>query len=260
MNSTYSILVLRGTRMRRFAISPQELRQLLLLGATLFCFGWVYFSEQFALQKKKVEEVVAEAQTQKEKLSALRDRTKEVQEALARWKGLREKIKASLPRRNKASGAGRLEGEELQEVLASLQNDLKRMIASLPSDWPLEGRVVSGLGMRPSPWTGEMEFHAGLDIPKPIGTPVHAAGDAVVQSIDGKHGTIVLDHGQEIKTQYAHLSKIFVNEGEHVHRGQAIAQVGNTGKSTGPHLHYEVRVAGVAVDPRQSLLSATPPK
>jgi murein DD-endopeptidase MepM/ murein hydrolase activator NlpD len=260
MINAYSILVLRGTQMRRFVVSPQELHQLLLLGATVLCFGWVYFSEQFALQKKKVEEVVAEAQTQKDKLSALRDRTKEVQEALARWKGLREKIQASLPRRDKASAAGLHEGQELQEILASLQNELKRMIASLPSDWPVEGRVVSGLGMRPSPWTGQMEYHAGLDIPKPIGTPVHAGGDAVVASIDGKRGTIVLDHGQDIKTQYAHLSKIFVNEGEHVQKGQAIAQVGNTGKSTGPHLHYEVTIDGVAVDPRQSLLSVAPPK
>ena len=260
MINPYSILILRGTQMRRFVVSPRELRQLLLLAVTLFSFGWIYFSDQFALQKRKVEEVVATAQTQKEKLSVLRDRAKEVQEALARWKGLREKIQASLPRRDKPSAAGRLEGEELQEVLASLQSELKRMIASLPSDWPVEGRVVSGLGMRPSPWTGEMEFHAGLDIPKPIGTPVQATGDAVVESTDGKHGTVVLDHGQEIKTQYAHLSKIFVNKGELVHRGQAIAQVGNTGKSTGPHLHYEVRVAGVAVDPRQSLLSAAAPK
>ncbi len=260
MIKPYSILILRGTQMRRFVVSPQELRQLLLLGATLFCFGWVYFSDQFALQKKKAEELLAKAQTQKEKLSVLRDRTKEVQEALAHWTRLREKIQASLPRRDKASAAGELEGEELQEVLASLQNELKRMIASLPSEWPLEGQVVSGLGMRPSPWTGQMEYHAGLDIPKPIGTPVYAPGDAVVESIDGKRGTIVLNHGEEIKTQYAHLSKIFVNEGEHVHKGQAIAQVGNTGKSTGPHLHYEVRVDGVAVDPRQSLVSATPSK
>ena len=260
MIKSYSILILRGTHMLRFVVSPQELRQLLLLAVTLFCFGWIYFSDQFARQRKKVEEVVAKAQTQQEKLSALRDRTKEVQETLAHWKGLREKIQASVARRDKASAAGRLEGEELQEVLASLQSELKRMIASLPSDWPIEGQVVSGVGMRPSPWTGQMEYHAGLDIPKPIGTPVHAAGDAVVESTDGKRGTIVLDHGQNIKTQYAHLSKIFVNEGEHVHKGQAIAQVGNTGKSTGPHLHYEVRVDGIAVDPRLSLLSAAPSK
>ncbi len=132
------------------------------------------------------------------------------------------------------------------------------MIASLPSDWPVEGGVVSGVGMRRSPWTGKMEHHAGLDIPKPMGTPVHASGDAIVESIDGKRGTIVLNHGQEIKTQYAHLSEIFVNEGERVRKGQPIAHVGNTGKSTGPHLHYEVRVGGVAIDPRQSLISAKP--
>src|SRR3972149_3458370 len=99
MINAYSILILRGRQMRRFTMSPQELRQLLLLGATLFCFGWVHFSDQFALQKKKVEEVVAKAQTQKEKLSTLRDRAEDVQAALARWKGLREKIQASLPRR-----------------------------------------------------------------------------------------------------------------------------------------------------------------
>ena len=77
-----------------------------------------------------------------------------------------------------------------------------------------------------------------------------------MESIDGKRGTIVLNHGQEITTQYSHLSKIFVNEGERVRKGQPIAAVGNTGKSTGPHLHYEVRVAGVAIDPRQNLISA----
>lgn len=260
MNKPYSILILRGTDMRRFVVSPQRPRQALLLGATLLCLGWVYFSDQFALQRKKVEAVVAKARTQQERLSALRERTKEVREALARWKGLREKIQASLPRRDKAPVASGLEAEELQEILTSLQNELKNMIGSFPTDWPVDGKVISGLGMRPSPWTGQMEYHAGLDIPKPIGTPVHASGDAVVESINGKRGTIVLDHGQDIKTQYAHLSRIFVTEGERVQRGQPIAEVGNTGKSTGPHLHYEVRVAGIAVDPRQSLLSSAPSK
>ena len=102
-----------------------------------------------------------------------------------------------------------------------------------------------------------MEYHAGLDIPNPIGTPVHATGDAVVESIDCQRGTIILNHSQQIKTYYAHLSKILVNQGQRVRMGQPIAQVGNRGKSTGPHLHYEVRVAGVAIDPRQNLLSAT---
>ena len=112
--------------------------------------------------------------------------------------------------------------------------------------------MSSGVGIRPSPFTGEMEYHSGLDIPKPVGTSVRASGDAVVESIDSRLGTIVLSHGQEIKTQYSHLSKILVSSKAQVRKGQLIAEVGNTGKSTGPHLHFEVRVAGVAIDPRQS--------
>jgi murein DD-endopeptidase MepM/ murein hydrolase activator NlpD len=74
----------------------------------------------------------------------------------------------------------------------------------------------------------------------------------------GKGRTIILDHGQEIKTQYEHLSEILVSEGDHVRKGQRIALVGNSGKSTGPHLHYEVRVNGIPIDPRKGLMSATP--
>jgi murein DD-endopeptidase MepM/ murein hydrolase activator NlpD len=101
-----------------------------------------------------------------------------------------------------------------------------------------------------------MRHHNGLDIPNPIGTPVHAAGDGIVESVDGERGTIILNHGQDIKTHYAHLSKIFVSLGERVRKGKPIAQVGNRGKSTGPHLHYEIRVAGVAIDPQQFWTSA----
>jgi murein DD-endopeptidase MepM/ murein hydrolase activator NlpD len=95
-----------------------------------------------------------------------------------------------------------------------------------------------------------------LDIPNPIGTPVHASGDAIVESIDGQRGTVILNHGQQIKTHYSHLSKILVSPGERVRKGKLIAEVGNRGKSTGPHLHYEVRIAGLAIDPRRFLLSA----
>lgn len=257
MNSPYSILVLRGTEVRRFVVSQRGLRQLLLAAITIVFAIGVVFSEYLEVERKKVDNVIANGQAQKQKLSVLRDRAQEVQETLSHWKGLRERIYASLPRRSESASARKNEGEELQQFLAVLQGELRQMIASLPSQWPVNGPVVSGVGMRPSPWTGEMQYHAGLDIPKPIGTPVQASGDAVVESIDGKRGTIVLNHGQEIKTQYSHLSKILVNEGERVRTGQAIAATGNTGRSTGPHLHYEVRVAGVAVDPRQSLVSRT---
>lgn len=233
---------------------------MLLAGITAVFAGGVFFNDYLDAERKKIDDVIANRQAQKEKLSALRDRARQVQETLSHWKGLRERVHASLPRRSGSALETRHGGEELLQFLAALEGELKQMIASLPSEWPVNGPVVSGVGMRPSPWTGEMQYHAGLDIPKPIGTPVQASGDAVVESIDGKRGTIVLDHGQEIKTHYAHLSKIFVREGERVHKGQLIAAVGNTGRSTGPHLHYEVRAAGVAIDPRQSLISTTSAK
>jgi murein DD-endopeptidase MepM/ murein hydrolase activator NlpD len=256
LNSPYSILVLRGTQMRRFVVSPERFRELLLVGLLFLSACGLFFSEYLEAQKKKVDEVIANGHSQIEKLSILRDRAREVQETLSRWKGLRGKIQALLPQRSKGSIGGRSEGEELHEILVALQGELKGMIAALPSGLPVKGRVSSGVGTRPSPWTGEMEYHAGLDFPKPIGTPVHATGDAVVESIDGQRGTLILNHSQQIKTHYAHLSKILVNRGEQVRKGQPIAQVGNKGKSTGPHLHYEVRVAGVAIDPRKNLLSS----
>lgn len=256
MNSPYSILVLKGTQVRRFVVSQRGIRQILLAGITAAFAAGVFFSEYRAAERKKVDEVIASGEAQKQKLAELWDRAKEVQSALSHWRDLRERIRASLPDRSRSALEGRHQGEELQQFLAVLHAELEGMIASLPSEWPVNGRVVSGVGMRPSPWTGKMSYHAGLDIPKPIGTPVQASGDAVVESVDNKRGTIVLNHGQEIKTRYAHLSKIFVGEGERVRKGQTIAAVGNKGKSTGPHLHYEVRVAGVAIDPRQNLIGA----
>lgn len=260
LNSPYSILVLRGAQMRRFVLPAKRLRELRLAGLTLITVCAVLLNEFVDAQRKRVEEVVASSQAQREKLAALQDRTVEVQKVLSRWRGLRERIRMSLPEQRRISVAGRQEGEELQQILSALQGELKRMITALPADWPVKGRVTSGVGMRVSPWTGKKEYHAGLDIPKPIGTPVHASGDAFVESIDDKLGSIILNHGQEIKTHYAHLSKILVSRGQRVSKGQTIAEVGNTGKSTGPHLHYEVRVAGAAIDPRQSLIGAAQPE
>jgi murein DD-endopeptidase MepM/ murein hydrolase activator NlpD len=256
MNNPYSILVLRGTQVRRFVVSQKGLRQTILAGITAAFAGTVFLSEYLEAERRKVEAVIASGQAQKERLFALRHRAQEVQKTLSHWKGLRERIHASLPERNGSASEKSYEGEELQRFLGVLQGELKQMLSSIPSEWPVEGRVVSGVGMRRSPWTGEMTYHAGLDIPKPIGTPVQASGDAVVESIDSKRGMLVLNHGQEIQTRYAHLSKILVKEGERVNKGQPIGAVGNTGKSTGPHLHYEVRVAGVAIDPRKSLMTA----
>jgi len=261
INRTYSVIVLRGTQMRRFAVSQSGIRCLLWTALLLFVWGGSSLTEYVALQKKRVHEVVTRAQAQRASVSGLRDTTVEVRELLGRWKGFRERIQTSLPIRFRASPADRSEDEELQQILGSLQRELKQIISSFPSEWPVQGQVVSGVGMRSSPWTGKQEFHSGLDIPNPVGTPVHAPGDALVESAgkrNGKGKAVILDHGQEIKTLYAHLSEILVKPGERVQRGQRIALVGNSGKSTGPHLHYEVRVKGIAIDPRKILTGSTP--
>jgi len=240
--------------MRRFVVSRSGLRCLLWAALCLLLLGASSVSDYVALQQETVREVIARAQAQRASVSSLHERTMEIRELLSRWKNFRERIQASLPKRFRAATGGRQEAEELQKILSSLQIELTQMLASLPSDWPVQGQVVSGVGMRLSPLTGKKEFHPGLDIPNPVGTPVYASGDAVVESagVNGSNGrSIVLDHGQEITTQYAHLSKIFVSEGAPVRKGQPIGLVGNSGRSTGPHLHYEVRVKGIPIDPRK---------
>ncbi len=151
MNSPYSILVLRGTQVHRFVVSKKGLRQLLLAGITVVFASGVFFSDYLEAERRKVDDVIANGQAQKEKLTVLRNRAQEVQKTLAQWKGLRERIQASLPRQSEPTLETQYEGEELQQFLAVLQGELKQMIASVPSEWPVNGAVVSGVGMRPSP-------------------------------------------------------------------------------------------------------------
>jgi murein DD-endopeptidase MepM/ murein hydrolase activator NlpD len=131
-------------------------------------------------------------------------------------------------------------------------------LADAPSLWPLEGRVGSSFGERQDPINGEGAFHSGIDIEAPMGTPVRAAGDGVVSgaSMGAGYGReIVLDHGHDMITLYGHLSAIAVVPGQHVSRGEVIGYVGQSGRATGPHLHYEVRVHRVPVNPHKYLRS-----
>ena len=129
-------------------------------------------------------------------------------------------------------------------------------LADAPSLWPLEGRVTSSFGERLDPFNGEGAFHSGIDICAPYGTPVRAAadGDVTGASLGAGYGRgIVLDHGHDVVTVYGHLSAIAVLPGQHVVRGQVIGYVGESGRATGPHLHYEVRVHNVPVNPHKYL-------
>jgi murein DD-endopeptidase MepM/ murein hydrolase activator NlpD len=128
--------------------------------------------------------------------------------------------------------------------------------ADAPSIWPVEGRVGSSFGQREDPINGEGAFHPGIDIEAPYGTLVRAAGDGEVtgENMGSGYGRqVVLDHGHDLLTLYGHLSSVAVVPGQHVIRGQVIGYVGQSGRATGPHLHYEVRIHKVPVNPHKYL-------
>jgi len=132
--------------------------------------------------------------------------------------------------------------------------------SSTPSLWPVEGRLMSGFAQRTDPFSGEGAFHKGVDISAPSGTPVHSAAEGVVvlaEPVSGGYGRLVIiDHGGGVQTYYAHLSKFSVRTGQEVHRGDLVGAVGSTGRTTAPHLHYEVRVDGSPRNPWRYLANS----
>ncbi len=134
----------------------------------------------------------------------------------------------------------------------------KMLLASTPSIWPTKGWMSSRFGYRISPFTGKKEFHRGIDIATRMGAPIIAPADGIVSFTgwDGGYGrTLTINHGYGLVTRFAHLKKALVKKGQHVKRGETIALVGNTGRSTGPHLHYEVHLNHIAVDPLRYILN-----
>jgi murein DD-endopeptidase MepM/ murein hydrolase activator NlpD len=178
--------------------------------------------------------------------------------------------------------AGKPTVVQLNEMITSLEesadqrNDLftlvesrlfEKRLASLmvPNSRPVNGPIGSGFGFRSDPFTGRAALHTGLDFPTETGTPIMAAAGGVVRSTDfhPAYGNLLeIDHGNGLVTRYAHTSKILVNAGDLVKRGQVVAAVGTTGRSTGPHLHFEVMVEGVQQDPVKFLAGKVtePPK
>lgn len=125
-----------------------------------------------------------------------------------------------------------------------------------PSLWPVTGLLRSSFGGRSDPFSGEGTFHTGIDLAAPAGTPVHATADGVVASAgwSGAYGKLViLNHGNGLDTYYAHLSQFLIVPGQEVRRGEVIALSGGTGRATGPHMHYEVRLRGTPINPYKYL-------
>lgn len=134
----------------------------------------------------------------------------------------------------------------------------KNLLASTPSIRPADGWVTSRFGYRTSPFTGRREFHSGLDIANKIGAKVIATANGRVSYASRKiyiGNLVVIDHGYGRVTRYGHLDKILVKHGQKVKRGDVIGLLGNTGRSTGPHVHYEVKINGTAVNPVKYILN-----
>ena len=143
---------------------------------------------------------------------------------------------------------------ELHEYLL----DQETLLASTPSIWPAKGWLASGFGRRVSPFTGLSQRHQGVDIANRMGIPVVTAADGFVVKTGKDRGLgkyVVINHGYGFKTKYGHLSKIVVRRGQKIVRGEEIGAMGSTGRSTGPHLHYEVLVNNISVNPMKYILN-----
>lgn len=141
--------------------------------------------------------------------------------------------------------------ENLEEMVSSLE-ERQAYLEAKPSIWPARGRITSRYGYRRSPFSGKREFHQGVDVAAPRGTPVVATGAGVVTFAGWRSGygrTVMINHGYGYKTFYAHNDSIKVKVGQQVSKGQVIAYMGSTGRSTGSHVHYEVHVNGKPTNP-----------
>lgn len=152
------------------------------------------------------------------------------------------------------------ERENFDAVYSQLQERKDRLDCT-PSILPVDGHLTRGFGIKPDPFTGQSRPHTGLDLGAGIGTPVRATANGRVASVEFQPqlgNLVTVDHGYGVRTTYGHLSKFGVKKGARINRGDIIGYVGNTGYSTGPHLHYEVHVNGRAVNPMKYIYDFNP--
>ncbi|MFN4298860.1 MAG: M23 family metallopeptidase [Thermaurantimonas sp.] len=168
-----------------------------------------------------------------------------------------ELVKETTQRLDKLRKQAYIQSRSYDEVLDLIKNKNK-LLASIPAIQPIANKnltaVASGFGMRIHPIYKVLKMHTGIDFTAPVGTPIYATGDGVVIQDNGIGGSgyglyVIISHGFGYHTLYAHMSKAIVKPGQKVKRGDIIGYVGNTGSSTGPHLHYEVIKNGIKVDP-----------
>jgi murein DD-endopeptidase MepM/ murein hydrolase activator NlpD len=240
-------------------------------------------TEEITSQRKQLQQFAGEINTLKAKLLALNEFENKIriianlekttdQDSLFGIGGsIPEDIDASVPLAEKHNSLIREMHEKTDQInsatekqsdsfgaLLNYLEDQINLLASTPAIRPTHGWKTSGFGYRKSPFTGLREFHKGLDIATRKGDPIIATADGVV-SYTGFKGllgkTLVIDHGHGMMTRYGHAQDIMVKAGDVVKRGEKIATIGTTGRSTGPHLHYEVLLNGIRVNPEKYILN-----
>ncbi|HVA37132.1 MAG TPA: peptidoglycan DD-metalloendopeptidase family protein [Candidatus Dormibacteraeota bacterium] len=204
-------------------------------------------------QEQAQRQLGALADERSQLVAAARDQQHHVATQVADLEGLSAQEEAALEKlivERQREEAERLERERRARAIAGGEGAGSAPIAL---SWPLSGPITSPFGLRANPFGGgRMDFHPGIDIAAPMGATIEAAapGRVIYAGWYGGYGNaVIIDHGSSIATLYGHCSQIFVRVGQDVQRGQAIAAVGSTGMSTGPHLHFEVRVNGKPTDP-----------
>jgi hypothetical protein len=286
--SQFSLLIVRGdgAPVLRFNFTrPSAVRAGVVLAVMVSVTGamfgdWVHMREV----NRDNATFHARLAEQRATIEAFNDRAAELRKEMAGWRDLHAKIWEPFGPEATTSGKDRGIGggtptkdvldklspmDELNRVSEAVKEQTQRLtalerlmsragkaVAALPSRWPVRGAVNSEFGMRNSPWTSGMEFHSGLDIRANQGTAIYApaSGSVVLAGQHQEYGTaIILDHGQDVRSLYGHLSRLNVQPGQRIERGGLIGWTGNTGRSSGPHLHYEILVRGNAVNPRAYL-------
>jgi murein DD-endopeptidase MepM/ murein hydrolase activator NlpD len=264
-----------------------------LVGFSLLCIAGSVDYVRMRVRTAELESLREETGEQREQLRTYSERMKKLGEGLSRLGEFDRKLRviANLEPGSDSplAGIGGIEGDELtsgagltrarrhermlgaldrlEEATSQEEASLLALIrhlegqsarlAATPSIAPTKGWVTSKFGYRTSPFTGLREFHQGLDIAGRSGTPIVAAGDGRVR-LSGEHGglgrVVVVEHGYGVETVYGHLAETLVKPGARVKRGDRVGLMGSTGRSTGPHLHYQVNVNGVAVSPSNYIL------
>jgi murein DD-endopeptidase MepM/ murein hydrolase activator NlpD len=272
----YAFIVARTTRsrarIRRISVDRRWMKVFVGFSAVVLCaalYGFYGLTQHFMHLRIEREnaQLRAENEKQRQQLNHLNQRVEAVEESSRRLAEISGVEPEQQPQANTPGAGGPEfsldEATALEYKTVHLEQELRdyemalRERATVPSLWPVAGTLESGFGGRRNPFGGSsLEFHSGQDIEAPSGTPIAAAASGTVTYagwMNGYGNLVIVDHGGGLTTRYGHQSRIEVKVGQSVTRGQLLGLVGSTGRSTGPHLHYEVRINDHPVDPRQYL-------